>query len=321
MPLTRLPSLSSLRAFEAAARRGSIKDAADELAVTPGAVSQQIKSLEADLGVALFERRARSIRLTSAGHKLQPTVSEAFLQIRQIVDQVRPKSATQLLINSTNALISKWLLPRLHRFTRTHPDLQVHIGSEQPFGGSTETAADIEIRYADAAPQNMYAELLHQELMLVVASPSVLEAHGVKTVEDISNAPVLHDTSFVHAGSLSSWELWSKHAGVARSIDLSKAIRFEKPPGGQIVDAAIAGVGLAICGSLLVYSALADGRLVCPFGPVLRSERNYYICCAPGRENEPQIRAFLTWAKNEAAVLTTLNALQERSDRVGAFSE
>jgi LysR family glycine cleavage system transcriptional activator len=263
----------------------------------------------------LFVRKTRAVHLTPAGQQLQPTLSEAFLQIRQIVDQVRPKAAPTLRISSTNALISKWLLPRLHRFTSDHPEVQVHIDSHQSLGEGAEPVADIEIRYANAPPKDMHVELLHRELMLVVASPEVLDTYNVTSAEDLWNAPILHDTHFVHAGSISSWELWAQHAGSPDVIDLSKAVRFERPPGGQIVDAAIAGVGIAICGSLLTHSALADGRLICPFGPILESERDYYMCCSRGRESEPHIRDFLSWARREAAVVSTLQAMREASDR------
>jgi len=313
--MSRMPKLGALRAFEAAARRGSFKDAASELSVTPGAISQQIKTLEADLGVTLFVRKTRAIHLTTAGQQLQPTLSEAFLQIRQAVDQIRPTGASNLRISSTNALISKWLLPRLHRFTTDHPGVQVHIDSHQTGGGGADSVADIEIRYASAPPKDMYVELLHRELMLVVASPAVLDVYGVASAADLHKAPILHDTHFIHAGAVSSWEVWAQNAGLPEAIDLSKAIRFERPPGGQIVDAAIAGVGIAICGSLLTHSALADGRLVCPFGPILESERDYYLCCARGRESETHIRDFLTWAHKEAAVVSTLQAMREASAR------
>ena len=190
-----------------------------------------------------------------------------------------------------------------------HPDLQVHIDSELSAGYGAEVVADIEIRYSSRAPRDLYVELLHAEQMLIVASPTVLETYGVTEPKDVYGAPVLHDTSFMVSGSLSSWEMWAKHAGLKNVVNPTKAIRFEKPPGGQIVDPAIAGVGIAICGSLLSYAALADGRLVCPFGPMISSGRNYYACCLPGRENEDHIRAFLSWLRAEAAVLTTLNAL------------
>ncbi|KUJ81382.1 LysR family transcriptional regulator [Ruegeria profundi] len=313
MPLSRLPSLLSLRAFEAAARRGSIKEAAYELSVTPGAVSQQIKALEADLGVALFVRKTRAIHLTPEGQRLQPTISEAFLQIRQVVDEVRPKKTPKLRISSSNALISKWLLPRLHKFTKDHPDVQVHIESENPSDHKTHATADIEIRYNSEPPEDRYTELLHRELMLVVASPGVLDTFDIKSPADIKAAQVLYDTTPMLDGSVPSWVLWSQHAGLPNVVDPSKAMRFERPPGGQIVDAAIAGAGVALCGSLLVYSALSDGRLVCPFGPVVETGFSYFICCHPGREREEHIREFMSWARKEAAVLSTLNAMREPS--------
>ncbi len=321
MPLSRLPSLLSLRAFEAAARRGSIKEAAFELSVTPGAVSQQIKALEADLGVPLFVRKTRAIHLTPEGQRLQPTISEAFLQIRQIVDEVRPKSAPKLRISSSNALISKWLLPRLHKFTRNHPDVQVHIESEHPQNTGMNPRADIEIRYASEPPEDRYALLLHRELMLVVASPGVLDTFGIRAPADVKAAQVLYDTTPMLAGSVPSWDLWAQHAGLPGAVDPSKAMKFERPPGGQIVDAAIAGAGIALCGSLLVYSALADGRLVCPFGPVVETGLSYFICCHPGREHEEHIYEFMSWARKEAAVLSTLNALLDHSANVGALAK
>lgn len=310
MPLRRLPPLSALRAFEAAARRGSFKEAALELAVTPGAISQQIKALEADLGVALFVRKTRAIHLTPEGQRLQPTISEAFLNIRQAVDDVRPQKAPSMRIGSTNALISKWLLPRLHGFTSQFPDIRVHIDSELSSEAGVEVTADVEIRYSAAPPPDLYAETLHREQMLVVASPAFLERYPVNGPADIAKVPVIYDTSTVAEGPMVSWDLWIQTVDKTLAIDKSKILRFEKPPGGQLVDAAVAGAGLAICGSLLSYAALADGRLVCPIGPSVPSGKSYFACCLPGREKERHIRAFLDWVRNEAAVLTTLNALQ-----------
>lgn len=313
MPLTRLPSLSSLRAFEAAARRGSIKKAANELAVTPGAVSQQIKSLEADLGVALFVRKTRAIHLTVEGQNLQPTVSEAFLKIRQAVDHIRPKAAPKIRINSSSAIISKWLLPRLHRFTAAHPHVQVHIETEPYFNTMSDRAPDVVIRYTKDPPSDMYHEHFHRELILPVVNPSWRMARNLHGPQDLVTLPMLHDTSLTFFGLPSSWELWAKHAGLPGPVDLSKAVTFERHAADQVVDAAAAGAGVAICRSLLVYSALADGRLTCPFGPVVESGLSYFACCRPGREKEGHIQAFLSWARQEAAVLSTLNALLEPS--------
>lgn len=314
MPMTRLPSLSSLRAFEAAGRRGSIKEAAVELAVTPGAVSQQIKALEADLGVSLFVRKTRAIHLTAAGQQLHPTVSDAFLRMRQSIDEVRPKKTPKLRIHATNAIISKWLLPRLHRFTVAHRDLQVHIESERPFDDVSTLGADVEIRYGDAPPTDMFSEVIHTELMLVVASPMLLDRYAMTVPQDLRRVPVLHDTSSLFGNTVTRWEYWAQHAGLENTIDLDNAMRFEQPPGGQTTDAAIAGIGVGLCGSLLAHGALSDGRLVCPFGPAVPSGRSYFICCRPGREKEDHIHNFLDWVRKEAAVLTTLNAICEASE-------
>ena len=212
--MTRLPSLSSLRAFEAAGRRGSIKEAAVELAVTPGAVSQQIKALEADLGVPLFVRKTRAIHLTAAGQQLHPTVSDAFLRMRQSIDEVRPKKTPKLRIHATNAIISKWLLPRLHRFTVAHGDLQVHIESERPFDDVSTLGADVEIRYGDAPPTDMFSEVIHTELMLVVASPMLLDRYAMTVPQDLRRVPVLHDTSSLFGNTVTRWEYWAQHAGL-----------------------------------------------------------------------------------------------------------
>lgn len=311
MPLRRLPSLSALRAFEAAARRGSFKEAATELSVTPGAVSQQIKGLEADLGVALFERKVRSVRLTAAGQALQPTVSDAFLQIRQAVDGIRPEvSKVELRINATGPIISKWLLPRLHKFTARAPDIQLHIETDSDVGRGQSDGPDVIICCRRDAPSGLHCEKLHLELLIPVASPVLLTTRRIETAQDIVNAPILHDSSLSEAGLQPGWSCWSKAVGLEDQSRRQDIITFQRHAADQVVDAAAAGSGIALGRSFLVYGALADGRLTCPFGPVIESGLTYFVCCNAGRENEPPISSFLAWAKQEAAVFTTLNALR-----------
>lgn len=304
MPMRRLPPLTALRSFEAAARLASFKNAARELSVTPGAVSQQVKALEADLGVALFVRGARTVRLTAAGQHLQPILTDALLKIRQAVDDVRPSSAKTLRITSTNALISKWLLPRLHRFTSAHPDLQVHINSDTSFSNPSGSGADIEIRYGKEPPKSMYVETLHREMMRIVASPSFLKENRVESVADLADVPVLLDVNSRNEENVSSWNIWAQHAGLASSVELSKLIQFENLPGGQVIDAAIAGLGIGLCGSLLTQVALSDGRLVSPFGPAVASGHSYFLCCPLGRQDENHILEFFRWVCNEADALS-----------------
>lgn len=310
MPLKRLPSLSALRAFEAAARRGSFKEAATELFVTPGAVSQQIKGLEADLGVALFERSVRSVRLTSAGQALQPTVSDAFLQIRQAVDRIRPElSKVELRINSSGPIISKWLLPRLHKFTARAPDIQLHIETELDVNRIQDDGSDIVIRCCKDAPPGLHCEKLHRELLIPVASPHLILTRQIETAQDIVNAPLLYDTSLSDSGLQPGWACWSNAVGLEDQSQRQDIITFQRHAADQVVDAAAAGSGIALGRSFLVYGALADGRLTCPFGPVIESGLTYFVCCRAGREKEQHISDFLAWAIEEAAVLSTLNAL------------
>lgn len=127
MPLSRLPSLSALRAFEAAARLSSFKEAAAELAVTPGAISQQIRILEEDLGVALFERAPRRVTLTAAGLDLMPELTDGFVRIRDAVDRARGPQEQQVKICAAGMVIRNWLLPRLHKISAAHREVRTQM--------------------------------------------------------------------------------------------------------------------------------------------------------------------------------------------------
>ena len=310
MPLRRLPALSSVRAFESAARLGSFKRAAEELSVTPGAVSQHIKALEADIGVPLFERKTRAVHLTHAGASLQPAISEAFLQIRQAFDRVCPSEKAQLRINSSGPIISKWLLPRLHGFTAGHPDIQIFIEADHALSRLERDEPEVIIRYASAPPSDFYHVLLHRELLIPVMRPDLCETLDVNGPEDVFDMPLLHDTSLMSFGLPPSWAVWSAHTQGGDMSDLPNAITFERHAADLVIDAAVSGSGLALARSLLAASSLLDGRLTCPFGPVIPSGLAYYLCCRRGRESEPVIASFLEWATQEAAVLSTLYALQ-----------
>ena len=140
MPFRRLPALGSLRAFEAAARHTSFKAAATELSVTPGAVSQRVKLLEEDLGVSLFERGPRGVSLTDAGRQLQPTLTTAFMRMRDAVDAVRARERAPLRLDSSGPIIRKWLLPRLHRLYRAAPDARAQHRLDRVVGGAWRAA-------------------------------------------------------------------------------------------------------------------------------------------------------------------------------------
>jgi len=309
MPLRRLPPLTSLRAFEAAGRRLSFKAAAEELAVTPGAVSQQIRSLEDDLGVALFTRSVRSVSLTPSGQELLPELSSAFMRINQAVAGLRDAQQRSLRINSSAPVIIKWLLPRLHRFAEAHPDLDISVETEYDLVELGPDGPDITLRFTQRPQEGIYTIDLHDELLLPLASPELIERLDICLPNDILRAPLLTDTSLSLFDNTPGWEEWFQAAGLDAPAKIGR-VRFEKQAPDYAIDAAIAGAGVVLGRSLLAFDAMRDGRLICPFGPVLDMGASYFACCMKGQETRPAIRAFLEWAKEEAAILSTLRSLQ-----------
>lgn len=308
MPIRRLPSLSALRAFEAAARRLSFKEAASELAVTPGAVSQQIKGLEEDLGVLLFERATRSISMSEAGRYLQPEVTEAFLRIRQAVDHVRPDEAKTLRISSFGPVVSKWLLPRLHRFTEHHPKLRVNVETDLMPNALQNDGPDVSIRCVKRLPDALFGRKLHEEVLVPVASPEFIERFEVKEPEDVFRVPLIHDTSLRNFDLSPAWETWVDEAGFKKPPP-KDGVNFPQGAADHAIEATIGGTGMMVGRSLLIFGPLTEGRLTCPFGPALKSGLTYYVTCRRGREKEEHISHFMHWAVEEAAITSTLQSL------------
>lgn len=307
MPMRRMPSLSALRAFEAAARRLSFKEAASELSVTPGAISQQIKTLEEDLGVVLFIRATRSISLSDEGRLLQPEVTNAFLRIRQAVDHIRPDEAKTLRINSSGPVVSKWLLPRLHRFTEHHPKLRVNVETEMGLNALQNDGPDVVIRCTTRLPKDLYGRKLHDELLIPVASPEFIDRFNVTKPEDVFHVPLVHDTSLRNYDRAPAWATWVQEAGLNRPAP-QDGVKFPQNAADHAIEAAIGGTGMMVARSLLIFGPLTEGRLICPFGPVLRSGLRYYVGCRRGREGEPHIKEFMDWAVEEAAITSTLQS-------------
>ncbi|MEM6310619.1 MAG: LysR family transcriptional regulator [Pseudomonadota bacterium] len=309
MPMSRLPSLLSLRAFEAAARRGSIKEAASELAVTPGAVSQQIKALEADLGVDLFIRKTRAIELTRQGRQLQPTMTESFLKMRQAVDEVRPGQAQHLNIYAAGMIIRSWLLPNLHRFTSANPDVETKIEtlhSWEAFGFGED---EIAFRLAATPPKDVYARPIHKLILLPVATREFIERHEIKTAEDFYRLPLLEDVILRLFGDDAAWDLWFEAAGLTRGRP-DYEMTFDPLSADYALDMALDGQGVMLGWSIQVYQALSQGRLQFVGGPVLETGFTYYLMCNKTQAKKPHVNAFMDWVEKEAAVLSTLNSLQ-----------
>lgn len=309
MPMSRLPSLSALRAFEAAARRLSFKDAASELSVTPGAISQQIRALEDDLGVTLFDRAPRSVSLTPAGRSLVPNVTEGFMMIRDAVDRVRPSTGPQLTICTAGMIMRNWLFPRLHGFTAQCRDVQTNVRVANSWEESELTENEIGIRLLAKPPAHLYAREMHKLLLIPVASPSFLSHHQVRSVEDVRRLPLLNECAIQLYAGTSAWQVWWDKAGL-KGAPPPFAMSFDPDAADYAFDMALAGNGLLLGWSIQCFQALSEGRLQCAFGPLVELDVSYYLLCRKSEARQPHIKAFMDWAAEEAALLSTLRSLQ-----------
>ncbi|WP_240623375.1 LysR substrate-binding domain-containing protein [Brevundimonas lutea] len=275
-----LPSLNALRAFEAMGRTGSATRAAAELHVTHGAVSRQVKALEAATGVRLFEGPRHALRLTARGRALLDGLTPGFDAIAAAVRAVAPDATVRLAVHPSLAV--KWLIPRLARFERAHPDISVTL-SELPLEASRVRGADMAIRYlsAEKADTLQGVEVLGANRIALVCSPSL--------AADLASATRL--TARTHP---QGWTDWAKAIGQAAPIGPTRILAHVH----YVLDAALAGLGAAVLPRTLVQDDLEAGRLAAPFGFV---EDGGVLAAIPAR---PMLtrdeRAVLGWLKVEA---------------------
>jgi LysR family glycine cleavage system transcriptional activator len=300
-----LPPLSALRAFEAAARHLSLTQAARELSVTPGALSHQIRGLEEFLGIELFERRVRSIALTTAGKQLYPGLQTGFANIREAVESLdTPHAAHVLVVSTSPGLTSKWLAPRLYRFGAAHPDIDVRISSSASNANFATDGIDLAVRNMplDPPPDSaLEIETLVDVTYIPVCSPRLIEKHGpVKTAQALALLPLIHDESLLARRASPSWSDWFAAAGVD-NVDLSRGLRFTSAD--HALDAAGEGAGVLLAHDILAYDWLRTGRLMIPVKFALPAGRAYSLVWAKGRKPVAAAEKFRRWIKEEAAAL------------------
>lgn len=290
----RLPPLTALRAFDAAARHMSFAKAAEELFVTPAALSYQIKQLEEHLGVPVFLRLNRAVELTEAGRALQPGVREAFESFRRAADEVaRLKNDTDLTVTAGPAFTSKWLAPRLFRFANVHPEIELRFIAAIKMMDFERDGVDVAIRYGTGADDGLFSRDLAAEWVSPVCSPTLAE----QIVESgtLADLPILHDESAEQLNPDASWEAWGRHAGQDR--DWIHGMHFTNTD--HAIDAALEGGGVALGRIALVERYLDQGRLVMPFRIGLNLGARYRFVCPEGTEIRPQIAPFLEWVVEE----------------------
>jgi len=290
----RLPPLTALRAFDAAARHMSFAKAAEELHVTPAALSFQIKSLEEHLGAPLFHRLNRAVALTQAGQTLAPGCRNAFTDLTAAWSAARHLQDTNsLTITAGPAFTAKWLAPRLYQFAQSHPEIELRFAASLKKVDFDRDQVDVAIRFGRDADSGLWSKPLAEEWVTPVMTPEL--AARYPTVESLRDAVLIVDQSIGFLKPACDWAAWFRSVGVA-------------PPDGHgpvfsqadhAVDAALAGVGVALGRRALVVKDLMDGRLVAPYGVALNSGARFRFLCREGSEGRPQIVAFLAWMEQE----------------------
>ncbi|QUE73983.1 LysR substrate-binding domain-containing protein [Stutzerimonas stutzeri] len=285
--------LTALRTFESAARLQSFKAAAEELAVTPTAVSHQIRTLENWLGVALFERLARGVRLTECGERLFGSLHGALLDIVQSVAQLRPQPSTgSLTLSTTPVFAALWLIPQLGQFYQAHPGIKVRVEtSTELLDLQQDASIDLVIRYGYGSHPSLHSQCLLDERFGVYGAPGLLAALDPARLTLITvrwRNSQLYDRS---------WKAWCEAAGESW---LEHAELREYDEEHYALQAAIAGQGLVLASNVLVSQSLAMGLLQ-PLRPdITVPGANYTALCVPGRERHPPVKAFFDWL-NEAS--------------------
>jgi LysR family transcriptional regulator, glycine cleavage system transcriptional activator len=294
-----LPPLSALRAFEAAARLQSFTKAADELAVTPAAISHQIHALEEDLGISLFNRRNRAVELTASARVLLPGLSEAFAGIQTSVRRLRAHNDTGTLnVTASPSFAGKWLVQRLHRFQEQYPEVDVRISATDAIVDLTRGDFDIAIRYGAGRYPGVVVELLLKNEVFPACSPALLrDGPPLDRPADLRNHALIHDQQVDRDPLAPTWSMWLKAAGV-EDTSTSHGLSFNNNV--LALEAALAGHGVTLAYSTTAAADIAAGRLVSLFSLSLPDNFAYYIVTAPGALERPKVKAFRDWLRQEA---------------------
>lgn len=292
--MRRLPALNALKAFEAAARHESFTKAAHELNVTQGAVSHQVKALEAELGLRLFDRERQRLVITEAGRTYLEVVRDAFDRIANGTERLLQRQRSGVLTVSTSPnFAAKWLVHRLGRFAESNPGVDLRIGATMQHVDFAREEVDVAIRHGDGRWPGLHVTRLGVEELFPVCSPALLKGrNALRMPADLARHPLLH------LGDPLDWSKWLEAAGVSHSA-MSRGPVFSQS--SFAIDAAIDGQGVALARTALCASDLLAGRLVRPFDLVLKVPYAYWIVCPKVSADLPKIVTFRDWLLSEAA--------------------
>ena len=307
----RLPPLNALRVFEAAARHLSFKEAANELSITQAAVSHQVKSLEDYLGVELFRRSGRGVRLTEAARAALPRLRDGFDALAAAVEQIRERGEeTDLAITAPPVFTARWLMPRLADFSRRNPKVEVRViaSSKMVDAGALDTAvmagildlrddtSGVEIHLGLGEYPGYRSDRLFGVSMVVVANPEL--GNDLKQPADLARHMLLHDDAMDLVAHGNAWQKWLEAAGAAEGVDAAHGPHFSSNI--LSLEAASQKLGVALALRPLVDDDIASGRLVAPFDIEVKPVGSYYLVCPEVIAERPAVATFRKWLLEKA---------------------
>src|SRR6478735_4665945 len=301
MSRRRLPPLRSLRAFEAAARHLSFERAWDELAVTPSAVGQQVKSLEAWLGIPLFVRLpSKGVALTSVGERYAASISDMLDQLNEATARaLKPEASRSLTVATVPSFASGWLIPRLGSLRERHPDIDVRISVGQGRTDFVREDVDVAIRMGrPGGYPGLRTDLLMEETFFAVCSAALVDdpVHPLREPADLRHHTLLHEIVDTIPDYI-TWDSWLAAIGV-EGLDTSRGPAF--PHTYLTLQAAASGQGVALATNVLIGDYLEAGRLARPFPQEVNGPYQYYVVCPEASAERPSIVAFRNWILDQA---------------------
>jgi len=294
----RLPPLNALRAFEAAARHLNFSRAADELTVTPGAVSQQIQNLEDYVGAPLFKRTPKGLLLTDAAQTALPALREAFDRLAEAASLLTAAvDGRRLTLTAPPSFAAKWLVPRLGAFEQAHPQVDVWLSAAIELVDLTAGEVDVAIRYGSGRYPGLEVRRLIGETVIPLISPDLVKDQPLDKPEDLRNHVLLHDGSPDLDDSCPDWSMWLAARGL-RGIDGMRGPRFNQS--SLVIEAAANSRGVALAKRTLAQSDLDAGRLIAPLQIATAVDFAYYLVHPKAKGRLPQVKAFIGWIEAEA---------------------
>ena len=284
--------IKAIWVFHSAAKAGSISRAAEELSVTPSAVTQQVQALEIQLGVTLMTKAGRRVVLTEAGERFFATITDEIERITEATSTIRGyRSVTTLTVRATPTLSNKWLLPRLSGFLDRHPDLEIRLdGTNQPTDFNRESV-DLEIRHGDGRWPGLFIEPMAEEAFIPACSPS-LAAAGSLSAEDLPRYRLIHSVK-----SQAQWDRWFKLAKV-QPTQRWRRVLFDRSH--MAIDAAADGMGIALESTMMMERELRAGRLICPIAnPPPVTIVTQWIVCPRDHMRQKKVRQLLDWLREQ----------------------